>query len=102
VTMKESDLLKLSDRCEEVSRVLKALSHPVRLKTLCALVDAEKTVNELVDFGGISQSAMSQFLSRLKEEGAVTCRREGTFVYYTLSDPKLKRLIGSLKEIFCK
>lgn len=100
--MKESDLLKLSGRCEEVSQVLKALSHPVRLKTLCALVDAEKTVNELVEFGGISQSAMSQFLSRLRAEGAVTCRKEGTFVYYTLSDPKLKKLISAVKEIFCK
>jgi DNA-binding transcriptional ArsR family regulator len=100
--VKESDLVKLSGKCEEVSQMLKALSHPVRLKTLCALVESEKTVGELVEFTGVSQSGMSQFLSRLKSEGAVSCRREGTFFFYTLTDPKLKKLISSIKEIFCK
>jgi ArsR family transcriptional regulator len=99
--MKASDLKKMTERCDEVSGILKALSHPVRLKILCALIDQEKTVNELVDFAGISQSAMSQFLIRLKSEGVLSSRKEGTFVYYTLSDSKLKRLIESLREIFC-
>jgi len=100
--MKASELEKMADRCDEVSEALKSLAHPVRLKVLCALIDCEKTVNELTEFGGISQSAMSQFLARLKAEGVVSARKEGTFVYYTLADKKLRSLIYSLKEIYCK
>ena len=99
--MKESEIKLMASRCDEVSQVLKSLSHPIRLKVLCALIDREKTVGELVEFGGISQSAMSQFLIRLKNEGVLSSRKEGTSVYYTLSDERLKKLIHSIKEIFC-
>jgi DNA-binding transcriptional ArsR family regulator len=99
--MKESEIKMMASRCDEVSQVLKSLSHPIRLKVLCALIDREKTVGELVEFGGISQSAMSQFLIRLKNEGVLSSRKEGTSVYYTLSDERLKKLIHSIKEIFC-
>jgi|LauGreDrversion4_2_1035121.scaffolds.fasta_scaffold1278040_1 DNA-binding transcriptional ArsR family regulator len=100
--MKESEIRLMAGKCEEVSQVLKSLSHPVRLKVLCALIDREKTVGELVEFGGISQSAMSQFLIRLRSEGVLQSRKEGTSVYYTLSDPKLKKLIHAIKEVFCE
>jgi DNA-binding transcriptional ArsR family regulator len=99
--MKESEIKMMASRCDEVSQVLKSLSHPIRLKVLCALIDREKTVGELVEFGEISQSAMSQFLIRLKSEGVLSSRKEGTSVYYTLSDERLKKLIHSIKEIFC-
>ena len=99
--MKESEIKMMASRCDEVSQVLKSLSHPIRLKVLCALIDREKPVGELVEFGGISQSAMSQFLIRLKNEGVLSSRKEGTSVYYTLSDERLKKLIHSIKEIFC-
>ncbi len=99
--MKESELKMMASRCDEVSQVLKSLSHPIRLKVLCSLIDREKTVGELVEFGGISQSAMSQFLIRLKNEGVLSSRKEGTSVYYTLADERLKKLIHSIKEIFC-
>ena len=89
------------EKCEEVSHLLKALSHPVRLKLLCQLMDEEKTVNELTEFCGISQSAMSQFLNRMRAEAVLDSRREGTFVYYRLADPKLKKLMRALKEIYC-
>ena len=91
----------MTRHCEEVSAVLKSLSHPVRLKVLCAMIDREMTVGQLTGFAGISQSAMSQFLARLKAEGVVHSRREGNFVYYTLADEKLKSLIHALKEIYC-
>jgi DNA-binding transcriptional ArsR family regulator len=92
---------KLTRKCDEVSAVLKSLSHPVRLKVLCAMIDQELTVSELTEFAGISQSAMSQFLARLKAEGVVSSRREGNFMYYTLADEKLKALIHALRGIFC-
>jgi DNA-binding transcriptional ArsR family regulator len=60
-----TDLKKMIQKCDEVSSVMKSLSHPVRLKILCQLVDREMTVGELTEFCDISQSAMSQFLIRM-------------------------------------
>jgi ArsR family transcriptional regulator len=88
-------------QCELVSGVLKSLSHPVRLKILCRILDQERSVNELTEFCGISQSAMSQFLNRMKTEGIVVSRREHNFVYYSVADKKLVRLLQALKEIYC-
>lgn len=99
--MNKKSLESVLDRCEEVSALLKALSHPVRLKVLCHVMEDEKTVNELTDFCGISQSAMSQFLTRMKTEGVLQSRREGTFIYHGLADPKLKKLLKAIKEIYC-
>ncbi len=98
----QKDILAILEKCDEVSAVLKSLSHPVRLKVLCQVMDEEKTVNELTEFCDISQSAMSQFLSRMKDEGVLTSRRHGTFIYYSLAEPKLKKLLRSIKEIYCK
>lgn len=86
---------------EVVSQTLKSLSHPVRLKVLCQVLEGEKSVNELTVFCEIPQSAMSQFLLRMKNEGILQSRKEGTFVYYSLADLKLKKLLKSIKEIYC-
>jgi ArsR family transcriptional regulator len=64
-------------------------------------VEKERSVNELTSFCGVSQSAMSQFLSRMRSEGVVTSRREHQFVYYRVADPKLAELLHALKDIYC-
>ena len=100
--MMNASLAKMVDRCDEVSRVLKVLAHPDRLKVLCFLMEDGKSVGELTDFCGISQSAMSQFLIRMKNEGVLESAREGAKTYYSISEPNLKKLVRSLKEIYCK
>jgi DNA-binding transcriptional ArsR family regulator len=97
-----TNLNPILEKCNEVSSVLKALSHPVRLKILCQVMEGEKTVGELTEFCEISQSAMSQFLTRMKDEGVLTSRKHGTFVYHGLADPKLKKLMKAIKDIYCK
>jgi ArsR family transcriptional regulator, virulence genes transcriptional regulator len=89
------------NQCDEVSRILKSLSHPVRLKILCQVIERERTVSELTEFCKISQSAMSQFLGRMKDEEILESRREWNQVYYQIADPKLIRLLRALKEIYC-
>lgn len=88
-------------QCDNVAGVLKSLSHPVRLKILCQIVDQERSVNELTEFCAISQSAMSQFLARMKNEGIVESRREGQFIYYRIADKKLVKVLQALKDIYC-
>jgi ArsR family transcriptional regulator, virulence genes transcriptional regulator len=91
----------LLKKCDEVSQVMKSLSHPVRLKILCCLMEQERGVNELADFCEVSQSAMSQFLKRMKIEGILSSRREQTFVYYSISNKKLGLLLHAAREIYC-
>lgn len=90
----------LLQQCEEVSQMLKSLAHPIRLKILCFLMNGEKSVNELTEFCGISQSAMSQFLNRMRKEKVIASRKEGTFVYYTISNPKVDRILKAIKESY--
>ena len=89
------------ESCERVSQILKSLSHPVRLKVLCQVIDEERTVNELTNFCEISQSAMSQFLKRMKQEGLVTSRREGTQIFYRIASDELIKLLRAIKQIYC-
>ncbi len=88
-------------KCEDVSQILRSLSHPVRLKVLCFVMDGEKSVSELTEFCEISQSAMSQFLNRMRAEGIVTSRKESTHVYYAIADVNVVKLLRSIKEIYC-
>ena len=99
--MKSNVTKAILGKCDEVSQVLKSLSHPVRLKVLCQVIDAERSVSELTEFCGISQSAMSQFLNRMRAEGIVSSRKDGTHVYYGIADPKLVKLLRAIKEIYC-
>lgn len=91
-------LLKQSD---SVACILGSLAHPTRLKILCQLIDGEKSVNELTEFCEISQSAMSQFLSRMKSDKLLNARRERQYVYYSIADSKLIKLLQAMKEIYC-
>ena len=87
-------------QCEAVSEILKSLSHPVRLKVLCQLLEGEKSVTELIDFCEISQSNMSQFLKRMKNEGMISSRRERNKIFYQVADPRMIKLMKALKDIY--
>jgi ArsR family transcriptional regulator, virulence genes transcriptional regulator len=100
--MPKTELTKaILRKCDDVSQIMKSLSHPVRLKILCCLLDQEHSVNELAEFCEVSQSAMSQFLKRMKAEGLLTSRREHNFVYYNIYDKKLIELLRAIKKVYC-
>lgn len=94
--------LEMRNQCVNVSRILKALAHPQRLMILCFLSDGEKTVGEIEQACDASQSAVSQFLNRMRLEGLVQSEKRAQFVYYEIKDPQVKQLIKSLYKIFCK
>lgn len=89
-------------KCDEVAQVMKALAHPQRLMLLCHLSGGEKTVGELEGLCEVSQSAMSQFLNRMKLEGLVGSEKRGLFVYYRIADDRVSKLISALYEVFCR
>jgi ArsR family transcriptional regulator, arsenate/arsenite/antimonite-responsive transcriptional repressor len=77
-----------------------ALSDETRLQIIERLSDGEQCVCDLTDMLATTQSLLSFHLKTLKEAGILTDRREGRWVYYSLSleaIEDLQRFIGSLK-----
>ena len=98
----DSDMKAMRRHAGEAAGMLRALSHEARLRVLCELVDGERTAGDLVARSGLSQSALSQHLAKLREEGLVTTRRESQVIFYRLDDPRAARLLGILHELYCK
>lgn len=92
---------KMKNNCDDVSRVLKALAHPQRLMILCTLASGEKSVGEIEQACGASQSAASQFLNRMRLEGLVSSEKRGSFVYCKIANKRIEQLIKSLYKIYC-
>lgn len=95
-------LLELRRKSEDVAMLLKQLSHPQRLLILCSIAEGEKSVGEIEEACGASQSAVSQFLKSMRLEGLIEPRREGKQVYYKIVDKRASELIKSLYQIFCR
>lgn len=86
----------------EAAQLLKVLGNPHRLLVLCYLVTfGEVPVSVLVDQVGISQSALSQHLAKLREDGLVTYRREAQTLHYRICDARAERILAVLRDIFC-
>jgi DNA-binding transcriptional ArsR family regulator len=81
---------------------LKALGNEHRLMVLCQLHDGEKSVSELEALIGLSQSALSQHLARLRQKGLVQTRRESQTIYYSLAGSETTQIIGVLADLFCE
>jgi len=81
--------------------LLRSLSHPQRLLVLCALGGGEKSVAELRQELAIEQVPMSQQLMRLRADGLVESRREGTTVYYRIARPEVLTIVDALHVAFC-
>lgn len=95
------DAESMIESAEAASNFLKALSHEGRLMILCHLTTGEKSVTELEKLLSSRQAAVSQQLARLRLEGLVSCRREGKTIYYSLSDPRARRMIDLVYDMFC-
>jgi DNA-binding transcriptional ArsR family regulator len=82
------------------SEFFKALAHPIRIRILDSLRDGEKGVNELSEILKIEPANVSQQLAILRVRNIVMGRKEGSNVYYSVSDPTLFRLLDVAREIF--
>jgi ArsR family transcriptional regulator len=87
----------------EVAGILRALGNERRLMILCKLVECgEGNVSALAEAVGLSQSALSQHLARMREEGLVTFRRESQTLWYCIADPRIEQLFATLHRLFCR
>lgn len=101
IDLNQIDLSRFQASAEQASRLLRAMSNERRLMILCQLGDRELSVGALQPLVGLSQSALSQHLALLREEGLVAARREGQSIHYRIADPNAVRIIGLLAEIYC-
>ena len=79
---------------------LKAAGHPGRLAILRYLARGEKSVGTLETLMNTRQAAVSQQLARLRQEGLVSCRRDGKAIYYRLANDRVRRFVSLMQEIF--
>lgn len=88
-------------RAGEAAALLKALAHEARLMVLCQLLEGEHSAGALQEASGLSQSALSQHLARLREDGLVATRRDAQMIYYHLAEPNVARVLQTLADIYC-
>ena len=92
----------LTGNAAEAAGLLRALSSAPRLLMMCHLAaSGELSAGELVERVGLSQSALSQHLAKLREQGLVAYRRESQSLRYCVADPNALRLLQLLHELFC-
>ncbi|MCB1688150.1 MAG: winged helix-turn-helix transcriptional regulator [Halioglobus sp.] len=95
------DIERMRSNVQEASALLKSLSNPNRLLVLCALLTREHTAGELEELTGLSQSAISQHLARLRDEQIVATRRDGQRIFYSLTSTHVTAMIETLHGIYC-
>jgi ArsR family transcriptional regulator, virulence genes transcriptional regulator len=85
----------------EAEAVLKLLANRHRLLILCNLVKGQLTVGELNDALGLSQSALSQHLAKMRDQGLIVGERDGQNIRYRIADPKVEALLNTLYLMYC-
>ena len=96
------EMALLEHKAEEVASILKALSNPRRLLLLCKLAEhGSMNVGELAGEIRLSQSAVSQHLAIMREEGLVAFDRAGQTLHYRIADERLTELLGCLYRLYC-
>ncbi len=97
------DLATFETKAGQVADMLKAIGNARRLMLLCKLVEhGERTVGDLAREVGLSQSACSQHLAKMRDEGLVTYRRESQTLWYAIADPRVETLLATLYQLYCK
>jgi ArsR family transcriptional regulator, virulence genes transcriptional regulator len=101
-SMADIGIAEFERKAGEAAGLLKLLANENRLLILCRLVVAgEMSVGDLAEAVDLSQSALSQHLARMREDGLVATRREAQTVFYRIADPNAARLLALLKNIYC-
>jgi DNA-binding transcriptional ArsR family regulator len=99
--MKAGSVDDMKSASAEAANLMRALAHESRLLVLCALCDREYAVGDLVKITGLSPSALSQHLAKLRADGFVATRRESQTIFYSLADPAVRSVMRALYRTYC-
>ena len=102
MAVQEFNVDALEAQASEVAGILRALANERRLMILCKLVEwGEGSVNALAEAVGLSQSAVSQHLAKMRAEGLVAYRRQSQTLWYRIADKRIEQLFATLHRLFC-
>jgi ArsR family transcriptional regulator, virulence genes transcriptional regulator len=102
-SLKTFDTAAFEQKALQAADMLRALANERRLMILCKLVEwGEANVGRLAEAVGLSQSALSQHLAKMREEGIVTFRRDAQTVWYRIGDARTEELLATLHRLFCR
>ena len=99
---KNLPLLTMQRNAAKAEAMLKQMANAKRLLILCSLVGGEKSVGELAKIAGLSSSALSQHLAKMREAELVDTKKHGKMVYYRISSMEVQALLSTLYLIYCK
>ena len=86
---------------ENLSHLLKSISHPIRLKILCLLENNEMTVGEIRNAVQTTHANISQHLTILRNQGIIDSRKDSNFIYNRIADERVIELIKAMHTLFC-
>ena len=98
-----AEMQELEQSAAEVAPILRALGNERRLMIVCKLVEwGEANVTSLAEGVGLSQSALSQHLTKLRDQKIIAYRRESQTLWYRIADPRIEKLFAMLHGLFCR
>ena len=95
------NIAQFEESAGRAAALLRLLSNERRLMILCQLIGGDLSVGTLQGRLGLSQSALSQHLARLRADRIVATRREGQTIFYRIIDPAALQLLETLADLFC-
>ena len=91
---------RMERQAKRASKLLKAIGNERRLMILSHLMAGEKSVGTLEKLIGLSQSALSQHLARLRRDKYVKTRREAQTIYYSLAGTEVETILSTLYSLY--
>ncbi|GKV94665.1 helix-turn-helix transcriptional regulator [Pectobacterium aroidearum] len=102
MTLSNSDREFMQDGAKKAAVLLRAIGNENRLLVLCLLIEhGEMSVGALLENIPLSQSALSQHLAKMREEGLISYRRESQTLHYRIENQNVETIVATLKTIFC-
>lgn len=95
------EIQKLRENAEDAGDLLKVMANNNRLLIMCQLLDGEKSVQQLQQAIGLSQSAISQQLAILRAHKMVSTRRQAQSVFYSLASDEAEAVLNTLYKLYC-
>lgn len=89
------------EQIDAISKLLKSMSHPIRLKILCLLQEKEMSVGDIRDQVETTNANVSQHLNILRSQGIIDFRKDANFIYNRITDRRILELIQKMRQLFC-
>ncbi len=90
-----------NEQIDAMSKLLKSMSHPIRLKILCLLQDRELSVGDIREEVKTTNANVSQHLTILRSQAIIDYRKDANFIYNRINDPRIIELMATMQTLFC-